>query len=287
MSTTTTEHTRRVRIAAVAGIVALIGICLGAAWALNGTKGDDVATTGPTQTATAEQLSQAADTRVFLGHQSVGANLIEGIPGVYETAGVTAPPITTDPTDTTDGFFAHAYIGQNTDPLSKIQDFDTTMRGGMAEKVDVAAMKLCWVDFNSETDVDAIFTAYSETMDALARDYPDVTFLYVTTPLTTETTGVKGWVKGLLGRDANSADNVVREQYNGLMRQTYGDTGRLFDLALLESTAPDGTRVSGEYDGSTFYALAPEWASDPGHLNAAGSQMVAGQFMELVAQNAR
>ena len=51
MSTTTTEHTRRVRIAAVAGIVALIGICLGAAWALNGTKGDDVATTGPTQTA--------------------------------------------------------------------------------------------------------------------------------------------------------------------------------------------------------------------------------------------
>jgi hypothetical protein len=282
VSTTQTAQRRGVRIAAVAGIVALIGIVLGTAWALNG-KEDEVATTAPTQTVTKEQLRDAAQARVFFGHQSVGANLVDGIPGVYQAAGLDAPTVTTDPKSTSDGFFGHGYIGENGDPLGKIADFDAIMRGGMADKVDVAAMKLCWVDFNSSTDVDAVFAAYQKTMDGLARDFPDVTFLYVTTPLTTESSGAKAWIKGVLGRDSNSADNVIREKYNGLMRQAYGDTGRLYDLAHLQSTAPDGTHVSGEYKGAPYLALAPEWASDPGHLNAAGSQMVAGAFLKLVA----
>ena len=284
MSTTHTTQRRGVRIAAVAGIVALIGISLGAAWALTGGEGDDVAATAPTQSVTKEQLSSAADARVFLAHQSVGANLLEGIPLVYQAAGLTPPPVTTEAADTSQGFVAHAYIGENTQPLGKIEAFDATMRGGMADKVDVAALKLCWIDFNASTDVDAVFAAYQKTMDGLARDYPDVTFLYITTPLTTESTGVKAWVKGLLGRDSNTVDNVVREEYNGLMRQAYGDTGRLFDLAHIQSTAPDGTHVSGEYKGSTYYALAPQYASDPGHLNAVGSQVVAAEWLQLIAQ---
>lgn len=284
MSTTQTAPRRGVRITALAGIVALIGICLGAAWALTGREDDQVATTAPpTQSVTNEQLRNAAQTRVFFGHQSVGANLLDGIPAVYSSAGVTAPAITTDPEDTSEGFFAHAYIGENTDPLGKIKAFDATMRDGMAEKVDVAAMKLCWVDFNEATDVEAVFTAYQTTLDALARDYPDVAFLHVTTPVTTESAGVKAWIKGVLRRDSNSADNVARERYNGLMRQAYGDTGRLFDLAHVESTAPDGTHVSGEYKGDPYYALAPEYASDPGHLNAAGSAVAAEALLKLIA----
>lgn len=281
MSAARTESRTHVRLAAVAAIVALVG----AAWALT-SRGDQVSAT-PTTTVTPEQLGAAAATRLFLGHQSVGANVLDGVPAVYAAAGLTAPPISADDpaTSGSGGLIAHAYLGENTQPLGKIDAFDATMRGGMAGKVDMAAMKLCYIDFTAGTDVDALFATYQRTMAALERDYPDVTFLFVTTPLTTQSTGWKARVKDLLGRpDGNAADNVARERYNNLMRDAYGSTGRLFDLAAVESTAADGTRVTGQYDGSTYYALAPQWASDPGHLNAAGAQVAAAALLATVAE---
>ncbi|MGB7964370.1 MAG: hypothetical protein WCF12_15620 [Propionicimonas sp.] len=234
-----------------------------------------------------QDLASAAGERVFFGHQSVGMNVLDGVPLVYEAHGMATPPIISTPAPSLDGgFIEHAYIGENTKPQTKIVAFDAAIRGGVAERADVAFMKLCFVDFNSDTDVEALFAQYRETMAALERDYPDVTFLHVTTPLTTES-GWKAQIKRLLGRpDANRADNVVREQYNSLMRQEYGDNGRLFDLAALESTTPDGTRVTGQYEGSTYYALAGDYASDSGHLNALGSSVAAAELLELIAREA-
>lgn len=273
------------RVAGLLGIVALLGVAM--AWLL-GSKGEETVSVAPTESVSPEQLRTAAGARVFLGHQSVGANLLDGVAAVYAAEGVTAPEITSDPAGVraaSGGVLAHAYIGENTKPLDKIADFDSKLRGGLAEQVGIAAMKLCYIDFNASTDVDALFSRYQETMAALEQDFPDVTFLYITTPLTTEASGWKASVKGLLGRpDPVAADNVVREQYNELLREAYGRTGRLFDLAAIESTAPDGSRVSGEYQGSTYYALAPQYAADPGHLNAAGAQVAAAKFLALVAQ---
>ncbi len=256
------------------------------AWLL-GPKGEESVSVAPTESVSPEQLRTAAGARVFFGHQSVGANLLDGVAAVYAAEGMTAPAITSDPTavgTASGGVLAHAYIGENTKPLDKIADFDSKLRSGLAENVGIAAMKLCYVDFTDSTDVEALFSQYQKTMAALEQDFPDVTFLYITTPLTTEASGWKASVKGLLGRpDPVAADNVVRERYNQLVRDTYGHTGRLFDLAAIESTAPDGSRVSGEYQGSTYYALAPEYAADPGHLNATGSQVAAAKFLALVA----
>lgn len=283
MTTTTTENTRRVRIPVVAGIVAFLALCLGAVWALNGTKGDDVAT-APTTSVSKDQLAAAADARVFFGHQSVGANIIDGIPGVYESAGVTTPEITTEPTETSNGFFAHGYIGENGDPLGKIEDFDATMRGGMADKVDLALMKLCYVDVTAGTDVEAVFAEYQTRMAALEHDVPDVTFLYTTVPLTTENGWLKSTAKRILGRaDTNTSDNVAREQYNALVRQTYAGTGRLYDIAAIQSTAPDGSRVAGR-SSEPSYAMAAAYAADPGHLNAVGSQVAASALLEAIAE---
>lgn len=235
----------------------------------------------------AEDLASAARERVFFGHQSVGMNLLEGIPLVYEAHDMAVPTITSSPdASLSGGFIEHAYIGENTKPQTKIAGFDAAIRGGAAGRSDVAFMKLCFVDFNSATDVSTLFAQYRDAMAALERDYPDVTFLHVTTPLTTES-GWKAWVKGLMGKqDTNQADNVTREQYNSLMRQEYGATGRLFDLAASESTASDGKRVSGQYEGSTYYALAREYASDSGHLNALGSSTAAAELLGLVARQA-
>ena len=50
---------------------------------------------------------------------------------------------------------------------------------------------------------------------------------------------------------------------NALIRGEYA--GRhLFDLAAIESTKPDGTRVSGRYDNQGYFALYDGYTSDSG-----------------------
>ena len=66
------------------------------------------------------------------------------------------------------------------------------MRSGLGQHVDVAMMKLCYVDINSGTDVDALFATYRTTMAALQREVPGVTFIHVTVPLTTERDSCRG-----------------------------------------------------------------------------------------------
>jgi hypothetical protein len=119
-------------------------------------------------------------------------------------------------------------------------------------------------------------------MAALERDFPNVTFIHVTEPLTTEPglfTELKIRLKTLLGRMdwRGERATVARERLNTLIRGEYA--GRhLFDLAAIESTKPDGTRVSGLYDG---------YASDFAHLNAVGSKIAATAFLEAIAQASR
>ncbi|MEJ2578351.1 MAG: hypothetical protein P8Z68_04565 [Kineosporiaceae bacterium] len=242
-------------------------------------------------TITAEQLTRDAGVRVYFGHQSVGMNVLEGVPAVYAAQGVAAPEVSQDSVPATgeagDGFFVHTYIGENGDPAGKVAAFDATVRGGMGEQVDVALMKLCYVDFTSDTDVDALFATYRDTMAALQTDYPDVVFLHSTAPLTTALTGSARWkfqVKEMLGRtdDYGATSNVVRERYNALIRAEYGD--HVFDIAAVESTQPDGTRIQRTHDGATYYTLDDGYASDIGHLNAEGSAAAATALLALVAR---
>lgn len=252
------------------------------------------------QAVTTERLERAEQVRIFFGHASVGQNLLNAVPEIYTDRGLPAPSIT-QLQDTTGsvqpiaqaapsevpGSIEHAYIGENGDPLGKIEDFDARMRAGMGDQVDVAFMKFCYADIISGTDVDAVFAAYRSTMAALERDYPDVTFLYVTTPLSTEP-GLKAKVKKLLGRDDHMgpADNAARERFNSLMRAEY-PADRLFDLAALESTDPDGKRSSGSTGGEQYYSLYDGYAADPGHLNEAGAAVAAAHLLDLIADVAR
>lgn len=242
---------------------------------------------------TTEDLAAVAHTRVFFGHQSVGMNMLNAIPGIYAEHGVTAPPIEQGRAEAAPngGFIAHQFIGENTKPFLKIEDFNHTMRDGMGRQVDVALMKFCSLDVTKDTDVDALFARYRDTMAALERDFPHVTFVYVTVPLSTEPnllTNLKTLVKRVLGRNDpfGKADNAARERLNALIRREYG--GRhLFDLAAVESTAPDGTRVSGRYDNQGYFALYNGYASDRLHLNAVGSTVSATALLEAIAQASR
>jgi hypothetical protein len=224
----------------------------------------------------AQELSAAARTKVFFGHQSVGRNVLDGLDGLYAVNGLTAPTSWSD-----------AYIGENGDPLGKIDDFEARIREGAGAEVDVALMKFCYVDVTDGTDVDALFERYRTTMAGLERDFPGVRFLHVTATLTTEAglvSRLKAGVKSLLGREVveSRADNVARERFNALMREEYGPE-RLFDLAEIESTAPDGTRVSGEVGGRDYFALYSGYAADSGHLDQEASMLAAAHLVALVA----
>jgi hypothetical protein len=242
---------------------------------------------------TTEDLITVAHTRLFFGHQSVGMNMLNAIPGIYADHGVSAPPIEQGRAEAAvnGGFIAHEFIGENTKPLLKVEEFNRAMRDGMGRQVDVAVMKFCSIDITSSTDVDALFARYRDTMAALERDFPDVTFVHVTVPLTTEPnflSKLKTLVKKVLGRSdpLAQAANVTRERLNALIRREY--RGRhLFDLAAIESTEPDGTRVFGRYDNQQYFALYDGYASDRVHLNAAGSKVAATAFLEAIAQAAR
>ena len=162
----------------------------------------------------------------------------------------------------------------------------------MGRQVDVALMKFCWGDIWSDTDVDALFARYRATMAALERDFPHVTFIHVTVPLATEPglfTELKTRLKTLLGRRdvRGQPANVARERLNALIRGEYA--GRhLFDLAAIESTKPDGARVSGSYDNQGYFALYDGYASDMGdHLNAVGAKIAATAFLKAIAQASR
>lgn len=280
------------KVLAVVSGVAVLGAA-GTSYALTrplskavGTETYDVAE------ATAGQLATVGDLTVFFGHQSVGGNMMEALPDVYAAAGVEAAAIVRGEEVPAGGgpVILHTNIGRNGDPLGKIAAFDAAIRGGLGDVVDVAVLKLCYVDIVVRTDVEEVFATYRDTMAALERDYPDVLFVYSTVPLTVELDGAvaraKARVKSLLGRASNSIHpehNVAREQYNSMIRAQFADTGRLFDIAAVQATDADGVQQVRSYDGATMFAMEQYLASDPGHLNPRGAAIVASAFVAVIA----
>lgn len=234
------------------------------------------------------QLEEVSKLTVFFGHQSVGRNLLAALPGAYAAEGLPAPQIIESESPVTDPVFQHTNIHRNQDPLGKIAAFDRILRAGVADAVDVAVLKLCYVDFHHGDDIQQVFDAYRSTLEALERDYPDVTFVHSTVPLTTDR-GIRGRaedrINRLLGRGTRLGveHNVVRERYNTWLRETYAGSGRLFDIAAIQSTRLDGTRIKGTLSGQPFYSMDWAHASDSGHLNEAGAAIAVSALLATIA----
>lgn len=235
-------------------------------------------------TATAEDLRAVAQARFFFAHQSVGGNILDGVPAVYAAHGLSAPRFVAVSEAGEEDRLSEARVGENGDPLGKLREFDSLVRSGLGDRLDVAMLKLCYSDVVESTDVQATFEAYRDTLAALAQDYPHVAFVPATVPVTI-IRGPLGKVKALLGRGDRFGPehNVVREEFNALLRAEYGDEGQLFDVAAIESTTPDGERLAAYHDGELFYALAREYSAGNGHLSPTGGAAVAESFLAVVA----
>lgn len=229
-------------------------------------------------------LERVAQRRIFFGHQSVGENLLDGVKQLATTAGV---PVRVAEVKTANGVgpatLGHAFVAENRKPLQKLQAFEQAM-GQQPTGLDVAFVKFCYLDIIAETDAKALFTRYRATVDGLRAKNLGTTFVHVTSPLTQVEGGFKAFVKRLLGRAPYGAiENARREEYNALLRQAYWGREPIFDLAHVESTAPDGTAVTTEWKGSVAPALTPAFTDDGHHLNAAVKLRAARELVSVLA----
>jgi hypothetical protein len=221
---------------------------------------------------------------VFFGHQSVGGNILDGLRELAAREGVSLRILEVRaPGGLPPGAFGHALVPENGNPMKKLQSFEQAFATGLASGAEVAFLKFCYVDFPKGTDVTSVFARYQQGLRDLEARYPRTTFVHLTVPLTTADAGIKTVVKDLLGRDTSVQENIRREEFNALMRQAYQGTGRLFDLARLEATRPDGQRQVVEWRGRAVEAMTPAYTDDGGHLNAEGRRRVASALVTFLA----
>jgi hypothetical protein len=223
-----------------------------------------------------ESWDALARKKIFFGHQSVGQNIVDGLEKVTQAFPSVRLRIreTANLEDFKEPVFAHAKIGQNRDPKGKMDDFQKLLDNGIGKAADIAFFKLCFVDIDRTTDINALIDHYDKILADLSARYPNLTIVPVTVPLTAPAPGVKAWIKRLLGREPDlKAGNIPRNLMNAHIRDKYG--AAVWDLADAEATTAKGTKATFRDGEGTYFLLNPAYTSDGGHLNQAGSQVVA------------
>ncbi|MFH2066615.1 MAG: hypothetical protein ABIK15_15560 [Pseudomonadota bacterium] len=236
---------------------------------------------------TDSKWAELAKKRIYFGHQSVGKNIMDGVQDILnENPKIKLKIIElTKTTDLSEGTFMHSKIGKNKFPRSKTDAFADTMRNGFGNNVDIAFFKFCFVDgIEGNEDVQAIFKYYRETMSNLSRDYKKTQFVHVTMPLMVAQTGVKAWIKKILGRPLGGTINNQRlNAYNELLNIEYARKAPVFDLAKVESTFSNGKRSTFTIDNKSYFSLIPDYTYDGSHLNEIGRKKVAEQLLLFLA----
>lgn len=227
-------------------------------------------------------LDKARGMRVYFGHQSVGANILDGLDALarqqptryavtvqgYASRWKIGQWVETPPLDRLpQGGIAHFMVGRNGDGEGKVRDF-VRRAGAEGPRADIAMMKLCYVDFPSAKGGDAspdparLFAAYRDAMERLERENPKTRLVWWTAPLT-------------------GGDNAARDQFNRLVRaHVQAHDKVLFDIADIESHAPDGRKVS-DAAGPVLYG---GYTDDGGHLVGDGQVRAARAWWWLAAR---
>lgn len=233
-----------------------------------------------------EHLETVASARVLFGHQSVGRNILAGLSELAAETGVELRIEETNgaPSASGPGVF-HSNIGKNGDYESKCVAFEHLLMHPDRPAYDIAMMKFCYADMGRGIDAEAaaMMTRYTALIDDLQTHRPDVEIVHATMPVRSKPGGWRNAVKRIIGREiSQDSDNALRNAFNDLLRERYAGEP-LFDIAVLESTLPNGRRASFKHNGRTVYTLAPEYTYDGGHLVPAAQRMAAAEFLKVVA----
>jgi hypothetical protein len=254
--------------------------------ACNGGTMQENDTVGDMKAVPESQWKGLSEKKIYFGHMSVGFNIIEGIKDVMKEN----PRIqlhlteTRDPAEFDKPVFAHSRIGENHDPISKIDALKEYLKNGIGRKADIVFLKFCFVDIVSGTDIQEVFSYYRDSIKEVKSIYPDVTFVHVTVPLTAVQSGPKAWIKKLIGKPVDGyADNIKRNEFNALMKKEYLGKEPLFDLAHIESSSFGGSNGRFTSGGRTYEAMNPVFTHDRGHLNSTGRKIVAQNLLMFLA----
>lgn len=222
-----------------------------------------------------EQLVRDLETirghRIYFGHHSVGHDILDGVSELSVEAGV-------------DVHVDEGPVGRNQRPLEKFRDFQTEVR---SRDVEIAVMKLCFVDFHPDTNVDALITSYREAVAEIRLAKPSLRIVHVTPPLHAREEGLKVRLRRLLGRPVwEDESNLRRLEFADRLKAGF-PSDPIFDLAAAESARPDGTREMHVVGTRQVPMLWPGYTHDGGHLNGLGKRVAAKAFIHALAESLR
>lgn len=223
---------------------------------------------------TLTQYNAAMSKRVVFGHQSVGYQAIQGVqmwaddlntsdPNVIDVESGTVPA--------TGGFFGHLYAGTNGDARTKTAELLSLLQNGLAAKVDIVVLKFCYADLRSNSGYtpQQMFNTYKTWVDTVESSFPNLKVIYATEAI-------------VMGANSDGgANNVLRQTYNNLVRAQYASSGRLWDVAKIESTDPSGNRVLHNGVESLYSGYA---SPDQRHIYGLGRTTVSAPLLQLIAQ---
>jgi lysophospholipase L1-like esterase len=232
-----------------------------------------------------ESWARLREKRIYFGHQSVGANVIDGLVWILERKPqIGLRIVTTAVAESSEGpGLIHGPVGTNGDTQSKITDFKAFVTGPAGSALDIAVMKFCYADIGRQSDPAQVLDDYRAMVADVTAARPDLRVVHSTVPLTWVPTGPKPLIKKLLGRRPE-LDNVQRGQYNNSLRSAYGPES-IFDIAAAESRTAAGDTALLQVGGEAWPAMASELTDDGGHLNPGGQVLLARELLlSLVRQ---
>jgi hypothetical protein len=232
-----------------------------------------------------EELKVLTQERIFIGHQSVGSNILDGLREIineYHSDSLHIQQLGKN-NDARLPFLLESLIGENCRPKFKCSEYTRIVDELAPKGLTIAMMKFCFLDITHETDPNWVFDKYAVTVKSLQQKYPATIFVHVTVPLTTDPDIVLKVYRFIRGQSIDhDADNLAREQFNERVRKEFAKN-LIFDLAAIESTHGDGTREIRKKTTGAFYSLAKEYASDEGHLNDYGKKLAARELIRTLA----
>lgn len=237
-----------------------------------------------TLTGTAARWGAVASRTIYFGHQSVGRDLIAGINRLNSDGAIGLSLIQTDdPTSLTGPAFVHFFAGSNRDYASKNAALLRLLKTRKNADGAIVLLKYCYVDIRDDLNPDVIFAAYCEMAETIQSEYPDVTVVHATMPLTTVESAFRARASQLMGRPTRRKASVARHRYNELLRAEFAGDQPIFDIARVEATRPDGTVATFMSRGAPVETLAPENTYDGGHLTPRCQLAAAEALLDVLA----
>ncbi|MDR3609512.1 MAG: hypothetical protein P4L27_03005 [Ignavibacteriaceae bacterium] len=231
------------------------------------------------------KIKVISESHIYFGHQSVGENIVSGLNKIISGSGQNefiVKELNNNNKILNSYYFVHSKIGNNGDPKGKFREFAKIVEILSRKNLELAMMKLCFVDINKNSNLENIFNSYVNTIDSLQKRYPNLTIVHFTVPIKSQPTWIKKIKAILMNRDLDDPqDNIARDKYNKLILAKYPKEC-IFDLAKAESTYPDDKREIIMVNGIPAYSMIKDFTDDGGHLNMKGQKVISRELIEKI-----